>query len=187
MSSRKTQANRSSLRQLLRQAQIPLGSQQALDEGGGRGPEHRVAQRDQLAAQRRQQVALPRARLPDGDHIDRLLEEAAAVQALHLQAQGRPERLQLEGAERLLLRQPRLVEQPRHPPLGTILALPGGPPRARTPRGSSSPCSPARPDRQNFSPCGSGSDCARASAVPRAGWPALAQPPWADRDGNNAS
>ena len=90
------------LGQSVRQAQVALGSQQLLHQGGSRRPQHGLALENQLVAQGGKQMAFADARFPHGHDVDRIGDERSATQVLHLLLDDQRETIELQRAERLV-------------------------------------------------------------------------------------
>ena len=97
-----TQAYLSSFGQLLGQAQIPFGGQEPLHQGAGWRPEDGMTRQDEFIPKCGEHVTFPDARLPNGNDIDRLLQERSWFESLDLELQRGGEPLEIERAEGFL-------------------------------------------------------------------------------------
>src|SRR2546422_7534337 len=89
-------------RQFLWESEIPLRSQQSLNQTGRTGPPHRMTSHDEFIGHRSQSMALPNAGFAHGNHINSVVQKSTTLEALDLQLQGGGEPFHLEGAKGLL-------------------------------------------------------------------------------------
>ena len=109
--------------QFLGQAQVALGSEQPLHQGRGGRPQDGMARLGQLIGHGGQGMTFAAPRLANDDDVGRIFEERPAFEAVELQAQGRREGVQIQGAESFLAGQVRLMQEPLEAPLLPLLEL----------------------------------------------------------------